>query len=251
MRAHWGRFHQTDEVHELKVEDGLTQFPEAQRSDQAILGIDHRLNNGLAMRLEGFRKLQSDPRPHFENLLDPMSLVPEIAPDRIEVAPLAAEVRGAEITAVSEGHDLSWWLGLAWSEASDSLGGHREPRSWDQTWAVTAGVDWIYGNWRFGAVAGTHRGWPTTRVEDDALDAAQFRPLPDPRDARPAGRVPQAPPRSAASPSRSRSRTPSMKATPVASGSLPRTTARAARPSSTKDSDWLPIVPSVGVLWEF
>ena len=125
VRAHWGRFSQTDEVHELKVEDGLTAFPEAQRSDQAIVGIDHRLNNGLAIRLEGFRKLQSDPRPHFENLLDPMSLVPEIAPDRIEVAPLAAEVRGAEISVMSEGHDLSWWLGLAWSEALDSLGGHR------------------------------------------------------------------------------------------------------------------------------
>ncbi len=27
LRAHWGRFHQTDEVHELKIEDGLTAFP--------------------------------------------------------------------------------------------------------------------------------------------------------------------------------------------------------------------------------
>ena len=107
MRAHWGRFHQTDEVHELKVEDGLTAFPEAQRSDQAIVGIDHRLSNGLAIRLEGFRKLQSDPRPHFENLLDPMSLVPEIAPDRIEVAPLAAEVRGAEISVAVRGRTTS------------------------------------------------------------------------------------------------------------------------------------------------
>ena len=114
-------------------------------------------------------KLQSDPRPHFENLLDPMSLVPEIAPDRVEVAPLAADVRGAEISLVSEGHELNWWLGLAWSEALDSLGGTQVPRSWDQTWAATAALDWIRGNWRFGAVAGSHRGWPTTRVDGSEL----------------------------------------------------------------------------------
>jgi len=45
LRAHWGRFHQTDEVHELKVEDGLTAFPEAQRSEHWIVGLDHRLQS--------------------------------------------------------------------------------------------------------------------------------------------------------------------------------------------------------------
>ena len=46
LRAHWGRFHQTDEVHELKVEDGLTAFPEAQQSDHFIVGVDHGLRTG-------------------------------------------------------------------------------------------------------------------------------------------------------------------------------------------------------------
>jgi hypothetical protein len=60
LRAHWGRFHQTDEVHELKVEDGLVMFPEAQRSEHLIAGLDHRFASGLALRLEAFRKRQSD-----------------------------------------------------------------------------------------------------------------------------------------------------------------------------------------------
>jgi hypothetical protein len=51
-----------------------------------------------------------------------MSLVPEIAPDRVEVSPLSAEIRGAEVSAVSEGHDFNWWVGLAWSEAFDKIG---------------------------------------------------------------------------------------------------------------------------------
>jgi len=250
LRAHWGRFHQTDEVHELKVEDGVTDFPEAQRSDQLILGADHRLANGIALRLEWYRKLQSDPRPHFENLLDPMSLVPEIAPDRVEVAPLAAEIRGAEISAVSEGHDFNWWVGLAWSEAFDKIGGGREPRSWDQTWAVTGGVDWILGNWRFGATANTHRGWPTTRVEADALgprngDRFDVRATLDLR---------------------------AEYRKPLAIGSLAVTfevsnavnlgntccqrlialdDGAGGTTFTTEESDWLPVIPSIGVLWEF
>jgi hypothetical protein len=250
LRAHWGRFHQTDEVHELKVEDGLTRFPEAQRSDQAIVGIDHRLNNGLALRLEWFRKLQSDPRPRFENLLDPMSLVPEIAPDRVEVAPLAAEVRGAEISAVSEGHGLNWWLGLAWSEAWDSLGGHRELRSWDQTWAVTAGVDWSYGNWRFGAIAGSHRGWPTTRVEDDALgdrNADRF-PVRATLDLRAEYKRPLSIGSLAVTFEITNAvnvgNTCCQRLIPLDDGAGGTT-------FITKESDWLPVVPSIGVLWEF
>ena len=250
LRAHWGRFHQTDEVHELKVEDGVTDFPEAQRSDQLILGADHRLANGIGLRLEWYRKLQSDPRPHFENLLDPMSLVPEIAPDRVEVAPLAAEIRGVEISAVSEGHDFDWWVGLAWSEAFDRIGGGREPRSWDQTWAVTGGADWVRGNWRFGANAGTHRGWPTTRVEDDALgprngDRFDVRATLDLR---------------------------AEYRRPLAIGSLAVTfevsnavnlgntccqrlialdDGAGGTTFTTEESDWLPVIPSIGVLWEF
>jgi len=169
FRAHWGRFHQTDEVHELKVEDGLTAFPEAQESDHFILGVDHRLRNGLAMRAEWFRKVQRDPRPRFENLLDPLTVLPEIAPDRVEVAPNAAEVRGAELSVISGGPELTWWAGVVWSEAWDGIGGVRVMRSWDQTWSVNAGVDWVRGNWRFGAVATARRGWPTTLVRESEL----------------------------------------------------------------------------------
>ncbi len=250
FRVHWGRFHQTDEVHELKVEDGLTAFPEAQRSDQFIVGVDHRLNNGLGLRFEAFRKLQSDPRPHFENLLDPMSLVPEIAPDRVEVAPLAAEVRGAEISLVAEGHDLNWWVGLAWSEALDSLGGIQVPRSWDQTWAATAGADWTRGNWRFGAVAGSHRGWPTSRVDGNELgirNADRF-PIRATLDLRAEYRKPLAIGSFAVT---------FEIANAVNVGNaccqrlIPEDDGGGGTTFQTKETDWLPIVPSIGVLWEF
>ena len=250
LRLHWGRFHQTDEVHELKVEDGLTAFPEAQRSDQVIVGLDHRLADGLALRLEGFRKEQTDPRPHFENLLDPLSLTSEIAPDRIEVAPTSAAIRGVEFSLVGERRNLTWWAGLTWSQAFDRVAGENLPRSWDQTWAANGGVDWIRGQWRFGAAAGTHRGWPTTRLVDGALterNDARF----DTRgtlDLRAEFRKPLA--------------VGSLAVTFEVTNAvnIGNTCCQELRAEddgnggvrlTTRESDWLPVVPSVGVLWEF
>ena len=246
LRAHWGRFHQTDEVHELKVEDGLNAFPEAQESDHIIFGVDHRLKNGLALRAELFRKFQRDPRPRFENMLDPLTVLPEIAPDRVEVAPNSASVRGAELSAIAEGADLAWWATIVWSQAEDGVNGVRIPRSWDQTWVVTAGVDWIRGDWRFGAVATSHRGWPTTLVEDSELgprNGARFGTR-------------------AALDLRAEYRRP------LSVGSLALTLEliNAVNIGNTccyklipgedgsftiNTSDWLPLVPSIGALWEF
>ena len=250
LRAHWGRFHQTDEVHELKVEDGLTAFPQAQRSEHTIIGLDHRFEGGLALRVEGFRKRQSEPRPHFENLLDPMSLIPEIAPDRVMVAPASAEIRGVELSLILEESEYTWWTSLAWSEAWDRVEGQRVSRSWDQTWAATAGADWTRGTWRFAAGAGARRGWPTTRVLDTALgerNATRF-------------------------PTRAFLDLRAERRRPLTTGSLTLTFELTNAVNignnccselvvaddgtggvifSTRKSDWLPLVPSVGVLWEF
>jgi hypothetical protein len=250
LRMHWGRFHQTDEVHELKIEDGLTSFPEAQRSDQVIVGIDHRLPGGLALRLEGFRKSQSDPRPHFENLLDPLSLIPEIAADRVRIAPTSAEIRGAELSLVAELRDLTWWAGATWSEAYDRVDAERIPRSWDQTWAINAGLDWTRGNWRFGAVAGSHRGWPTTRVFVTALgerNAARFKNRAT-LDLRAEYRKPLAVGSLAVTfevtnaINIGNSCCAELRATSDNEGNVTFT---------TRKNDWLPVVPSVGVLWAF
>ncbi len=250
LRAHWGRFHQTDEVHELKVEDGLTEFPEAQRSDHFIVGAEHELANGMALRLEWFRKSQGDPRPRFENLLDPMAALPEIAPDRVIVAPRSAQIRGSELSLRGTDGDLGWWGAVTWSEARDGVDGGHVPRSWDQEWALTAGVDWVHGDWRFGAVATSHQGWPTTRLDETGLgprNAERF-PTRGALDLRAEWR----PPLAVGSLSVTFEVTNAVNIGNTCCSELVAVEDGAGNTTfTTKRSDWLPVVPSVGVLWEF
>ena len=114
---------------------------------------------------------------------------------------------------------------------------------------MTAGVDWVRGDWRFGAVATAHRGWPTTLIEDSELGERN--------EARFGTRV--------ALDLRAEYRRP------LAVGSLALTFELMNAVNigntccykliaeddggdvtfSTRTSDWLPIVPSIGALWEF
>jgi hypothetical protein len=115
---------------------------------------------------------------------------------------------------------------------------------------VTGGVDWLFGNWRFGATANTHRGWPTTRVADGELgprngDRFGVRATLDLR---------------------------AEYRRPLAIGSLAVTfevsnavnvgneccrrliaedDGAGGTTFATEEGDWLPVVPSIGVLWEF
>jgi hypothetical protein len=179
-------------------------------------------------------------------MLDPLTLLPEIGPDRVEIAPTAGSVRGAEISAIADSSTLSWWAGFSWSKAEDGLQGVRVKRSWDQTWAVTAGVDWIRGDWRFGAVATSHRGWPTTLIEDSELgtrNGARFGTRAA-LDLRAEYRRPLSVGSLALTFELMNAvnigNTCCYKLIPGEDGSF-----------TTRTSGWLPLVPSIGALWEF
>ena len=148
LRAHWGRFHQADEVHELAIADGVSEFTRAQRSEHLILGLEHRFTNGVQLRAEAFRKQQQHPRTRFENLLSPIEVFAEIAPDRASVAPDAAEMRGLEFSLALERDSWRAWSAISVARALDELGVDEVPRSWDQRLSWTTGIDWRRGQWR-------------------------------------------------------------------------------------------------------
>lgn len=164
LHVNWGRYHQIDEVQELKVEDGLSAFPPAQRSEHLIVGVEHRLAAGIGLRLEGYSKQQSQPRERFENLFNRRTLLPEIAPDRIAIAPDFARIRGVELSADYRVPGWHGWAGGGWFRAEDSVAGVLTPRSWDPGWSANAGGAWDRGPWSASATLTVHRGFPSTAL---------------------------------------------------------------------------------------
>ena len=258
LRASWGRFFQSQGINELQVEDGVDRFYQAQHADHAILSFDHSFNRELSLRVEGYKKYYRRIHPRYENLLDPLVLLPETEFDRVMIDPDSARVTGLEVLLrlQSFGH-WSGWLGYSWSRSEDLVGGHDVPRSWDQRQAVNAGVAWSQGPWSATVTDSYHTGWPIT----DAQFSANSTPVVTfgPRNAdRFSGynsldfRV-------------TRTFTLSrgvldvfVEATNVLSNANPccvkYTVRRNADGVQTLDKDvddWLPVVPSAGVLWRY
>lgn len=164
LRFSWGRYHQSQGIHELQIEDGVTDFFPAQRADHIIAGIRHNFTNRSSVRLELFQKEMSRLRPRFENLFDPLALVPELQPDRVRIAPSEARARGLELSVDQRSGSLAWWASYTLSEVNDTVNGIEEARSWDQRHALTAGLTWNNDAWDFSLAANVHSSWPITDI---------------------------------------------------------------------------------------
>ncbi|MDX1481374.1 MAG: TonB-dependent receptor [Woeseiaceae bacterium] len=188
LRLSWGRYHQSQEINELQIEDGITNFWPAQRADHWIAGIRHRFDDRHGLRLELFRKNIADLRPRFENLFDPLGLIPEVQPDRVRLDPSSARAEGVELSFYRNAGPLDWWATYVWSEVTDRIDGRDELRSWDQRHAFQGGVNFSNEKWEWGVALNVHSGWPLTELTlvEDGLDEdgeTVFRAVPGSRNA--------------------------------------------------------------------
>jgi outer membrane receptor protein involved in Fe transport len=96
--------------------------------------------------------------------------VPELRWDRVRIAPQSARAEGVEWLLTRKSADpWNGWLSYAWSRVRDQVDGADVPRSWDQTHAVGGGVTWTDDRWQV-TLAGTyHTGWPTTPLGADGF----------------------------------------------------------------------------------
>lgn len=164
VRLSWGQYSQSQRINELAIEDGIATFARAQHATHAVASLDHDFSPDLALRIEAYRKEYSRLKVRYENLFDPLVLLPELQPDRVAIAPSAALAYGAELS-------LSWrplgawsgWFSYAWSEVEDVVD-RAVVRSWDQKHAVSAGLKWVKGRWDVTLADTFHTGWPTTPV---------------------------------------------------------------------------------------
>ncbi len=163
LRLSWGRYHQSQAIGQLQIEDGVTRYWPAQRADQWIVSLNHRLTDRYSLRIEAFEKTVERPRPRYENLFDPFTVNPELAPDRIQIAPLSANMRGLEVSLRFAGaNGFDWWAAYTIANAEDRFSDRSEPRSWDQRHALLAGVSWSTEKWQAALATTIHSGWPRT-----------------------------------------------------------------------------------------
>ncbi len=185
LRLTWGRYHQSQPIQQLQVEDGLTEFFPAQRADHWIAGVQYRSEADYRFRAEAFVKDYSRLKPRFENLFDALALIPELEPDRVRLDPESALAKGLELTVEYRGERaINWWLTWSWAQVSDSINGRKQWRSWDQRHAFQGGMAWQHGPWETGLALSVHSGWPTTGMQlgHDAEEDEYF-PLPGVRNA--------------------------------------------------------------------
>ena len=172
LRLSAGRFHQPEAIHELQVGDGITSYQPVQYADHIIFGWHQRFGaSGWSLRTEAYSKTFHDPKRRYENLFNPLVLLPELASDRVEIVPGRARAQGLESTLKYQPHDrLTAWLTLSHSRVEDRVGGTWQPRAWDQGRTVGAGLSWRGERWSVGAVLLWHDGWRTSRLPAQILE---------------------------------------------------------------------------------
>jgi hypothetical protein len=166
LRVAWGVMHQPQGVHELQVEDGVTQFFEPERAQQAVLGYAHHFEGGWSARMDVYRKDYSRLRDRFENVLDAMQLIPEGSLDRIRIEAPEAEATGVELSVRREAErGFAGWASLTLAKVEDDIVNYRRvPRLWDQRESLSFGLSWTGAKWNFNLAGLYHGGTPITDI---------------------------------------------------------------------------------------
>ncbi len=167
-RLGWGKFYQTQGIHELEVQDGENKFFPAELAEHRVIGFEHNFASGVNIRFEAYQKQLSQQRPYYSNLLDATHVLvfPEVEEDRVMLTPQEGEAKGIELFVKKDnGGKLNWWGSYAFAFAEDQIGGKTVPRSFDQRHTVY--LDFTYRpspKWRLNWAWQYHSGWPYTEA---------------------------------------------------------------------------------------
>ena len=161
----WGQFTQAERIDEYRTEANQMAPDSANRAQHSTIGIIHDDPDAIGWRLEGYRHHWSSISPYFENLLGPLSVVPQLEPDRILVVPTNADSAGLEISAQRTWErGVSSWGSYSLSRVTDDVSGRDVPRSWDQEHAANLGFSWTKRGHAASVMFGWHSGWPRTPI---------------------------------------------------------------------------------------
>jgi len=162
-----GYYYQSHRPGELDVQDRETAFYEAEKNEQVSFGYENLLWNTYQFRADAYMKYIGNPRPRYENILDPFNDEnPEAAPDRVRLDIDETTAKGIEVTLSRQTHPKwNWSLYYAFSSVRDTIDGVAYNRSTDQPHTFVASTTWRPASrWNFTAVWNYHTGWPSTEV---------------------------------------------------------------------------------------
>jgi len=186
LRTSWGRYYQSQGIHELDVAVGEREFFGSELAEQLAVGLDHRFDSGVNVRLEAYRRTISDPHPRYLDLERRTKAFPEIEADHIRVEPARGEAQGLEFLVKRDmGRRVAWSGSYVLSVARDEIGGTWVPRTLDQRHTLVANFAYKpNAKWRLSWSWQYHTGWPMTDTSYtvDALhrdygEAPQFSAL--------------------------------------------------------------------------
>jgi outer membrane receptor protein involved in Fe transport len=176
LRTSWGHYWQSQGIHELQIADGVQEYHPAQLNRQTTVSLDHKFGEKQRASIQLYAKQLRDPRPRYENLFEPIDIIPEGQSDRVLVAPERGRARGVELLFERRQRRLDWWITYALSKAEDKIDGSYAPRSWDQRHAVSYSFNLqLKEPWNLNLAGLHHSGWPTTST---FLEAAPDGALP-------------------------------------------------------------------------
>ena len=174
LYASWGRFSQDQRPNEWRLEENQQRPDPVQTSAQTIIGLSRDFSPLAAVRLEWYRNHWTHVHPYFDNLLSTQSLLPDLTPDRVRIAPAAADADGLELSARGRlGPSGHYWASYTLSRVTDRIGGVDVPRSWDQRSALNAGLAWQSGPCVVSGSLLYHSGWSRTPLAVAAQAAPQ------------------------------------------------------------------------------
>lgn len=166
LRLSWGRFTQAPGIHELDISEGIDYFQAPQKATHRIASYTRPI--GLVdFRLEMYQKSTSNPAFYFENLSDPLSLVPELQIDRQRIDPESVTARGAELSLSGFVGKSEWWLNYTRAEVEEVVAGKSVRRQFDQKHSANVGWSMMAAGWRTTVEASYHSGWPTSALQVD------------------------------------------------------------------------------------
>jgi len=175
LRLGWGHFYQSQTIDELNVQYEDNSYYPAELAEHFVLGFEHRFNNGLQFRAEGYLKQITNTPPVYYSFANIDEFYPEARTDLIKLIVNEAKTKGIEFyLKYDTGKKYSWWFSYVLSEAQDDVSdivyaGRLVkqtgwlPRAWDQRHTINLDLNYRPNvKWHFNFSWNYRTGWPTT-----------------------------------------------------------------------------------------